>query len=51
MGDMIYLAAGYAVFWVISFAFIYSLVHRQRQLQKAVEVLEQMIQHESDMPQ
>ncbi len=48
MGDMIYLAGGYAVFWLISFAFIYSLVHRQHQLQKEVEMLEQMTRHETD---
>lgn len=48
MGDMIYLAAGYAVFWVVSFVFIYSLVSRQRNLQKSVEVLEQLARREGD---
>lgn len=48
MGDMIYLAAGYAVFWIVSFAFIYSLVNRQRNLQKSVEMLEQLAQHNAE---
>jgi hypothetical protein len=49
MGDMIYLAAGYAVFWIVSFVFIYSLVSRQRNLQKSVEVLEQFARREGDV--
>jgi hypothetical protein len=48
MGDMMYLAAGYAVFWIVSFVFVYSLVSRQRSLQKSVEVLEQLVQHNAD---
>ncbi|HXV45020.1 MAG TPA: hypothetical protein VEC96_18285 [Anaerolineae bacterium] len=48
MGDMIYLAAGYAVFWIVSFVFIYSLVSRQRSLQKSVEVLEQLVRSNAD---
>ena len=48
MGDMIYLTAGYAVFWLVSFVFIYSLVHRQRSLQKNVEMLEQLVRREGD---
>jgi CcmD family protein len=43
---MIYLAAGYAVFWIVSFIFIYSLVSRQRNLQKELEVLEQLAQQD-----
>jgi hypothetical protein len=48
MGDMIYLAAGYAVFWIVSFVFIYSLVNRQRNLQKNVEMLEQLVRQDAD---
>jgi CcmD family protein len=44
MGDTIYLAAAYAVFWLVTFIFIYSLVSRQRSLQKEVELLEQLVQ-------
>lgn len=42
MGDTIYLAAAYAVFWLVSFGFIYSMVSRQRNLQKDLEMLEQL---------
>ena len=41
-----YLAAAYAVFWIITFIFIYSLVSRQRKIQKEMEVLEQLIQED-----
>jgi len=49
MGDMIYLAAGYVVFWLVSFVFIYSLVSRQRSLQKEVKMLEQLVQDEPEL--
>ena len=42
MGDTIFLAAGYAVFWLVTFVFIYSMVSRQRNLQKDLEMLEQL---------
>ena len=42
MGDMIYLVAGYAVFWIVSFGFIYSMVNRQRKLEQEVAMLEQL---------
>jgi len=46
MGDMIFLTAGYAVFWLVTFVFIYSLVSRQRNIQKELELLEQLTQDE-----
>jgi hypothetical protein len=46
MGDMIYLVAGYAVFWIVSFVLIYSMVNRQRTIQKSVEMLEQLVQQD-----
>jgi CcmD family protein len=48
MGDTIYLAAGYAVFWIVSFVYIYTLVNRQHTLQKEVELLEQLAQREGN---
>jgi len=42
MGDITFLAAGYAVFWLVTAVFIYSLVSRQRNLQKELEMLEQL---------
>ncbi|MCB0211369.1 MAG: hypothetical protein KDJ52_18670 [Anaerolineae bacterium] len=47
MGDTIYLAAAYGVFWLVSFVFIYSIVSRQRHLQNDVAMLEQLAQEES----
>lgn len=48
MGDMVYLAAGYAVFWIVSFVFIYSLVSRQRNVQKELTMLEQLVQQDAE---
>lgn len=48
MDDMMYLVAGYAVFWIVSFVFIYTLVSRQRNLQKSLEMLEQLAQRDAD---
>ena len=48
MGDLIFLAAGYAVFWLVTFVFIYSLVSRQRTVQKDLEMLEQLAEQEGD---
>ena len=43
MNDMIYLAAGHAVFWIITFVFVYSMVNRQRSLEKVLYMLEQLV--------
>ena len=40
--SIMFLAAGYAVFWIVSFVFIYSLVNRQRKLEKEVDILEHL---------
>jgi hypothetical protein len=48
MGDMIYLAAGYAVFWLVSFVFIYSLISRQRNIQKDLAMLDQLVQEDQE---
>lgn len=48
MADMIYLAAGYAVFWLVSFVFIYSLVSRQRNIQKDLVMLEQLAEQDAE---
>jgi CcmD family protein len=45
---MIYLAAGYAVFWIVTFVFVYSIVSRQRNLEKEVAMLEQLAQEETE---
>jgi len=48
MGSLTFLAAGYAVFWIVSFVFIYTLVSRQRSLEKEVQLLEQFVQQEAE---
>jgi CcmD family protein len=48
MGATIYLAAGYAVFWLVTFVFIYSMVSRQRNLQKELEMLEQLAKEDAE---
>ena len=45
---MIYLAAGYAVFWIATFVFVYSLASRQRNLQQELKILEQLAQEETE---
>ncbi|MCB0191933.1 MAG: hypothetical protein KDJ65_08315 [Anaerolineae bacterium] len=47
MGDTIYLAAAYGVFWLVSFVLIYSIANRQRHLQKDIAMLEQLAQEET----
>lgn len=44
MGDLVYLAAGHAVFWLVSFIFIYSMVSRQNNVRRELEMLEQLVQ-------
>jgi|BarGraIncu01121A_1022015.scaffolds.fasta_scaffold141177_2 CcmD family protein len=39
---MIYMVAGYLIIWLASFAFIISLVQRQRQLRREIEALREM---------
>jgi hypothetical protein len=42
-----YLMAGYAAFWVLSFAFVFSLWARTRNLEKDIEVLRQLVDKET----
>ena len=48
MGDLVFLAAGYAVIWLVAFIFIYSLVRRQKTIQHEVRILEALVQDEAD---
>jgi len=42
--SIMFLAAGYAVFWIVSFVFIYTMVNRQRKLEKEVDMMEHLVQ-------
>ncbi len=43
---MAYMVAGYLIIWVASFAFIFSMVQRQRSLQREIEQLKDLADRE-----
>jgi CcmD family protein len=43
---MPYMVAGYLIIWVASFAFIFSMVQRQRSLQREIEQLKDLADRE-----
>jgi len=43
MADLIYLMMAYAVFWLLSFIFIFSIVNRQRKLDQELTMLKQLL--------
>ena len=47
MGDMIFLIGGYAVFIIVMLLYVYSLVYRQKNLQKEMSTLKQLAESES----
>ncbi len=49
MGDMIFLIAGYAVFWLVTFVFVFSMVSRQRKLQQELKTIELLTQDDRKM--
>ena len=46
--SIMFLAAGYAVFWIVSFVFIYTMVNRQRKLEKEVDMLEHLVKESEE---
>jgi CcmD family protein len=44
MGNLVYLFAAYAVFWVVTFAFVFSMLRRQKHLQREVESLRKALE-------
>ena len=44
MGNLVYLFAAYAVFWVLTFVFVFNLARRQKSLQKEVESLRRALE-------
>ncbi len=44
---MTYMVAGYLIIWIASFAFIFSMVQRQRSLQREIEQLKDLADRES----
>ena len=43
---MVYLFAAYAVFWVLTFIYIFSIASRQKRLEKEIEALRRALQSE-----
>lgn len=44
MGNLLYLFAAYAVFWVLTFVFVFNLARRQKGLQKEIESLKRALE-------
>ena len=41
---MTYMIAAYAVFWILTIVFVYSIFSRQRSLRRELEVMEQLLE-------
>ena len=44
MGNLVYLFAAYAVFWVLTFAFVFSIARRQKGLRREIESLRRALE-------
>jgi CcmD family protein len=44
MGNLAYLFAAYAVFWAVTFAFVFRIARRQKSLQKEIESLRRALE-------
>ena len=44
MDNLVYLFAAYAVFWVVTFAFVFSMSRRQKRLQREIEALRRALE-------
>jgi len=44
---MTYMIAAYAVFWILTFVFVYSIFSRQRSLRRELEVMEQLLESQT----
>ncbi len=40
---MTFMIAAYAVFWILTFVFVYSIFSRQRSLRRELEMMEQLL--------
>ena len=43
---MTYMIAAYAVFWILTFVFVYSIFSRQRSLRRELEMMEQLLENQ-----
>ena len=44
MDNLVYLFAAYAVFWIVTFAFVFSMSRRQKHLQREIEALRKALE-------
>jgi CcmD family protein len=44
MGNLVYLFAAYAVFWALTFAFVFNIARRQKGLQREIESLRRALE-------
>jgi CcmD family protein len=44
MAGMSFMMAAYAVFWILTFVFIFSIFNRQRNLRRDLELIEQLLE-------
>ena len=44
MKDLVYLFAAYAVFWALTFAFVFNIARRQKGLQREIESLRRALE-------
>ena len=44
MGNLVYLFAAYALFWAVTFAFVFSMARRQKGLQREIESLRRALE-------
>lgn len=44
MGNLVYLFAAYAVFWALTFVFVFNLARRQKSLQREIESLKRALE-------
>jgi CcmD family protein len=45
---MTYMIAAYAVFWILTFVFVYSIFSRQRSLRRELEMMEQLLESQKE---
>ena len=48
MDNVEFLAAAFAVFWALTFIYVFSIARRQQNLEREVKVLESLLEEEQD---
>jgi CcmD family protein len=48
---MTFMIAAYAVFWIVTFVFVFSIFNRQRSLQRDLELTQQLLESQEKRDQ